>query len=70
MHWTKQEIALPKLPDGYEFKLLYDTYEDEDGKAKSSDDKKNTMFERSVRIFVSYKDPNFKPKKEVKRKKK
>lgn len=68
MHWTKQEIALPKLPEGYEFKLLSDTGMEKADSGFKEDEQKNlyvTMEERSVRIYLGEKDPNYKPKKKT-----
>jgi glycogen operon protein len=84
MNWTNQELALPKLPEGYKWKIVSDT--DERGlkiekpktKAKSGSLKKyeadspsaftELMADRSVRIYISEKDSSFIKKKTTKRK--
>ena len=73
MHWTPQEMALPKLPDGLKWKLISDTDERHLKPEKklqavknvrnSLKDDKNDVFtellaDRSVRIYESYMDRN------------
>ncbi len=58
MHWQKAQFALPKLPEGLKWTVLSDTGEDDEA-----------LSERSVRIYLSVKDENYKPKKEVKKRK-
>ncbi len=57
MHWTKSDIALPKAPEGYAWTLLSDTENDAElGSIVKTDDKNNTLetlFDRSVRIYVT-----------------
>ena len=59
MHWKGVSFALPKLPDGLKWTVVADTGEGSEAQS-----------ERSVRIYLSAKDENYKPKKEIKRKKK
>ncbi len=79
MHWTAQKLALPKLPDGYRWKLVSDT----DNKGLKPDRSRSItkengevdvftelLAERSVRIYVSETDPSIPKKKAAKRKKK
>ena len=82
MNWTNQEIALPKLPEGLKWEILTDT--DNRGlkvekpktigkPAQSHFASENQMFtelmaDRSVRIYISEKDPSFSKKNKVKRK--
>ena len=84
MNWTNQELALPKLPDGYKWKVLSDTdernlkKEKPKTRAKTGSVKLNEteslaaftelMADRSVRIYISEKDTSFSAKKTVKRK--
>lgn len=76
MHWTNQEIALPKLPDGYTWEKISTTENMPDAVSPKLETNKDgasdveTMEERSVRIYRSYKDPNFKPKKKTRGSKK
>ena len=71
MHWTNQEMALPKLPDGFMWTLLSDTAKVSSESAAPGKDKNlETVTQRSVRIYISKKDPNYKQKKAVKKKKK
>ena len=76
MHWMKADFALPKLPEGLRWKKISDTAGDQEtsipaGKIKTdtSEVEKDTLPERSVRIYISENDPDFKKKKEVKKKK-
>ena len=82
MNWTNQEIALPKLPEGLKWEILTDTdnrclkLEKPKTKGKASDNlftPENQMFteliaDRSVRIYISEKDPSFSKKNKAKRK--
>ncbi|MBP3278596.1 MAG: hypothetical protein J6M44_06540 [Butyrivibrio sp.] len=82
MNWTNQEIALPKLPEGLKWEILADTdnrclkLEKPKTKGKASDSlftSENQMFtelmaDRSVRIYISEKDPSFSKKNKAKRK--
>ena len=69
MHWAKNEFALPKLPDGLRWSLLMDTG-DLNGKTLGVQDPEfNVLDERSARIYISEIDPDYKKKKETKRKK-
>ncbi len=69
MNWTAQELALPKLPEGLKWEVLSDTDDRhlEPAKKASKDEKESVFTElvadRSVRIYVSKKDKNFKKKK-------
>ena len=70
MHWNKTEFALPKLPDGLKWSLISDTGRTADsGELTLEDNSKDLITERSVRIYTSVIDPDYKKKKEVKRKK-
>ncbi len=80
MHWTSQEMALPKLPEGLKWKLLMDT-DDRELKPQRPIVKKiapetelnvftELMADRSVRIYLSETDPNATKKKQTGRKKK
>ena len=82
MHWTPQELALPKLPDGLMWKMVSDT-DSRNLKPEKKvlpqkltkipfDNDKNDMFtellaDRSVRIYTSTKDKNYKKKKVTKK---
>ena len=68
MHWFDAEMALPKLPDGYKWELVCNTAE-EVVKAREITKELETLPDRSARIYIGSKDPNYKPKKEVKKKK-
>ncbi len=82
MNWTNQEIALPKLPEGLKWETLSDTdnrglkVEKPKTKGKPTEShfaSENQMFtelmaDRSVRIYISEKDPSFSKKNKVKRK--
>ena len=68
MHWSEAELALPKLPDGYVWKLLSDTATDT--KVQSMDAVMHTLASRSVRIYISEIDTNAKKKGKKKAKKK
>ncbi|RKM57140.1 hypothetical protein D6853_03745 [Butyrivibrio sp. X503] len=50
MNWSESELALPKLPDGYRWKLLSDT--DLSSKEQSYEDALHTLASRSVRIYI------------------
>ncbi|MCR5402551.1 MAG: hypothetical protein K6E91_01855 [Butyrivibrio sp.] len=59
MHWTSKQIALPKLPDGYEWDLISDT---DPGKLVPEDKGESgkvvfteLIAERSARIYISKK---------------
>ena len=83
MNWTPQEMALPKLPDGYSWRLELDT--DDRGmkpaaKPKAANGKNKTeineseMFtellaDRSVRIYMSVQDKTKSKKKQAGKKK-
>ena len=58
MHWTEDELALPKLPDGYKWSLLSDTCTSEDRKVQPLDAVMHTLAPRSVRIYMSIPDKN------------
>ena len=68
MHWTDAELALPKLPDGYEWELLSDTAQSD--KAQAMDAVMHTLTSRSSRIYVSRFNENAKKKGKTKSKKK
>ena len=71
MHWMKADFALPKLPDGLRWTGISDTAGDCDGIPNNGgafDNEKDTLNERSVRIYISEKDPNFKKKGKSKKK--
>lgn len=82
MNWTNQEIALPKLPEGLKWEILTDTdnrglkVEKPKTKVKAMTSQvspENPMFtelmaDRSVRIYISEKDPSFSKKNKTKRK--
>jgi glycogen operon protein len=82
MNWTNQEIALPKLPEGLKWQIISDTdnrglkIEKPKTKGKAAESfftYENQMFtelvaDRSVRIYISEKDPSFSKKNKVKRK--
>lgn len=72
MHWMKADFALPKLPEGLKWSCISDTaIGSETLKSVAlSDPEKDTLTERSVRIYLSVKDENYKKKKEVRKKKK
>ncbi len=69
MHWMKAEFALPKLPDGYLWTLLSDTAS-QPAESKLLSEEKDVLTERSVRIYISKKDENYKKKKDTKKRKK
>ncbi|SHN59403.1 glycogen operon protein [Butyrivibrio hungatei DSM 14810] len=68
MHWFDAEMALPKMPDGYKWELICDTAQ-EDVKPKEITKELETLPDRSARIYIGSKDPNYKQKKEVRKKK-
>jgi glycogen operon protein len=68
MHWTNEEMALPKLPDGLKWNLLSDTGLPVENKKEDAGAAMETLSERSVRIYISENDPEYKTKKETKRK--
>ena len=68
MHWTNEEMALPKLPDGLKWNLLSDTGLPVENKNEGAGAAMETLCERSVRIYISENDPEYKTKKETKRK--
>ncbi len=74
MNWMPQELALPGLPEGLVWEVLADTDERSLKPLKKSEKaEKESVFtefiaERSVRIYVSKKDKNYKKNKTVKRK--
>ena len=82
MNWTNQEIALPKLPEGLKWQIITDTDnrglkiekpKTKGNAAESFFASENPMFtelmaDRSVRIYISEKDPSFSKKNKVKRK--
>ena len=65
MHWMKSDFALPKLPDGLRWKMLSDTSAEEvlSNAIYKADTEKDTLSERSVRIYISEKDPDYSKKK-------
>ena len=67
MHWQKAEFALPKLPDGLKWTVLADTESDADLGASAN---LQILSERSVRIYISRIDENYKKKRPVKKNKK
>ncbi len=69
MHWNMTEFALPKLPDGLKWSLLSDTESSNASYKVIESPDKDLLSERSVRIYKSVKDPEYKKKKEVRRKK-
>ena len=69
MHWNMTEFALPKLPDGLKWSLLSDTESSNASYKDIERPDKDLLSERSVRIYKSVKDPEYKKKKEVRRKK-
>ena len=69
MHWARNEFALPKLPDGLRWSLLMDTGATMDQALTSNSPEFNVLDDRSVLIYVSETDPDYKKKKETKRKK-
>ena len=86
MHWNRQELALPQLPDGLKWEVLYDTdpnhvkpvkrVKGNREKEPETTDTSSNVFsellaERSSRIYVSVIDEDYvPPKKTVKRKSK
>ena len=82
MSWTNQEIALPKLPEGLKWEILTDTDnrglkvekpKTKGGTLASQPSVESQMFtelmaDRSVRIYISEKDPSFSKKNKTKRK--
>ena len=69
MHWTNEEIALPKLPEGLRWKMISDT--ESSARIEEPADRKEAvekMSERSVRIYFSEPDPENKMKRKSKRK--
>ncbi|SFB68013.1 alpha-amylase family glycosyl hydrolase [Butyrivibrio sp. YAB3001] len=71
MHWLKMEFALPKLPDGLKWKIVSDTEVNpiNNGDSKERDNKElQLQSDRSVRIYKSIVDTEYK-KKEAKKKK-
>lgn len=69
MYWQKTEFALPKLPDDLRWRLLSDTDVNTDVNLPCGADEFNKLTERSVRIYISEPDPEFKNKKKEKVKK-
>lgn len=71
MHWMKSEFALPKLPEGLKWSCISDTAGEfealQQGEGSVSSEK-DTLCERSVRIYISEKDPKFKKKGKSKKK--
>jgi glycogen operon protein len=77
MHWTRQELALPGLPEGLKWELLSDTdkrdikkevrrsrpSKDSAEPSENRDVFTELMAERSVRIYVSCVDPSYTKKK-------
>jgi glycogen operon protein len=76
MNWTPQELALPKLPEGLKWEVLSDTdTRNLKPLKKSEKDGKESVFtefiaDRSVRVYISTRDKNYRKKKETKRKSK
>jgi glycogen operon protein len=75
MHWQKAEFALPKLPDGLKWDILSDTAacEGEDGILLSADKGVASLqmqTERSVRIYISRVDEDYKKKKDSRKRRK
>ncbi|MBR4831470.1 MAG: hypothetical protein IKZ97_02450 [Butyrivibrio sp.] len=70
MHWTDDELALPKLPDGYKWTLFSDTCVSEDKKVQPMDAVMHTLAPRSARIYISKYDVNSQKKGKKKSKKK
>ncbi len=68
MHWTDAELALPKLPDGYEWELISDTAAS--NKEQPMDAVMHTLASRSARIYISRFNENAKKKGNKKAKKK
>ncbi|WP_029232204.1 hypothetical protein [Butyrivibrio sp. VCB2006] len=69
MHWARNEFALPGLPAGLRWSLLSDTGAYAGVELHPDNTEFNMLDDRSVRIYISEKDPDYKKKKEVKKKK-
>jgi glycogen operon protein len=65
MHWNRTEFALPKLPEGLRWSLLSDTGIYEGVKLSSRNPEFNILGDRSVRIYISEADPDYKKRKET-----
>ena len=78
MHWQRQELALPQLPEGLKWEILTDTdpRQIKPQKRQGANRDKQTdrpeeniftelMAERSTRIYVSVVDKDYKPKKKT-----
>ncbi|ADL34231.1 glycogen debranching enzyme GlgX2 [Butyrivibrio proteoclasticus B316] len=65
MHWNRTEFALPKLPEGLRWSLLSDTGVYEGVKLSSQNSDFNILGDRSVRIYISETDPDYKKRKET-----
>ena len=71
MHWHSQMLALPKLPTGYRWRLLMDTFLDEPFQepAKDLPDSRNvTIRGRSIQILQALPVPEEKIQKTEKKK--
>ena len=64
MHWQNMDFALPKLPDGLKWKLLKSSDVQPEKTVETDGKDLKLQSERSVCIYISEIDKNFKKKKD------